>query len=117
MGNVRNLPSIDALLREAEHLQAAYGRERTVEALRRAVDEARQAALGGAAVASAAALIARAAGQLADATRPTLRPVINATGVIIHTNLGRAPLSDAALAAMRAAAQGYSTLEYDLEPG
>ena len=43
--------------------------------------------------------------------------MINATGVIIHTNLGRAPLSDEALAAMQAVAGGYSTLEYDLEPG
>ncbi len=44
-------------------------------------------------------------------------PVINATGVIIHTNLGRAPLSNETLTAMRTAAQGYSNLEYDLEAG
>ena len=43
--------------------------------------------------------------------------MINATGVIIHTNLGRAPLSDEALAAIQAVGGGYSTLEYDLEPG
>ena len=51
------------------------------------------------------------------AVRPSLVPVINATGVIIHTNLGRAPLSDDTLAAMKLAAQGYSNLEYDLESG
>ncbi len=48
---------------------------------------------------------------------PSPRPVINATGVIINTNLGRAPLSDAALQAMTAVAVGYSTLEYDLNLG
>jgi L-seryl-tRNA(Ser) seleniumtransferase len=48
---------------------------------------------------------------------PTLRPVINATGVIIHTNLGRAPLSQAAIQAMQEVAPGYSSLEYDLEHG
>jgi L-seryl-tRNA(Ser) seleniumtransferase len=54
---------------------------------------------------------------LADRLRPTLRPAINATGVIVHTNLGRAPLSTEARAAMDAIALGYSNLEYDLEAG
>ncbi len=48
---------------------------------------------------------------------PTLLPVINATGVILHTNLGRAPLSRAALQAIQPLSAGYSTLEYDLEKG
>ena len=48
---------------------------------------------------------------------PTLRPVINATGVILHTNLGRAPLSDEAIAAMEAVARSYSNIEFDLETG
>jgi L-seryl-tRNA(Ser) seleniumtransferase len=55
--------------------------------------------------------------QLAALFAPTLRPVINGTGVIIHTNLGRAPLSDGALAAMQAVAGGYSNLEFDLAAG
>ena len=54
---------------------------------------------------------------LAREQQPSLRPVINATGVIINTNLGRAPLSAEAFAAMRAVATGYSNLEYDLEAG
>ena len=55
--------------------------------------------------------------RLETLTRPTLQPVINATGVIIHTNLGRAPLSAATQAAMEMAAGGYSNLEYDLDAG
>jgi L-seryl-tRNA(Ser) seleniumtransferase len=55
--------------------------------------------------------------RLAARLRPTLQPVINATGVIVHTNLGRAPLSDEARTAMDAVAAGYSNLEYDLEAG
>ena len=121
MNALQNLPSIDVLLRASEDLEAQYGHDQTVRALRHVVDNARQALLTGESPGSSppdqAALIARAAGWLAAMARPTLRPVINATGVIIHTNLGRAPLSDAALAAMHAVAAGYSTLEYDLEPG
>jgi L-seryl-tRNA(Ser) seleniumtransferase len=60
---------------------------------------------------------ARAAELLGRMRQPSLRPVINASGVILHTNLGRAPLSDAAIAALAAAARGYSNLEFDLERG
>jgi L-seryl-tRNA(Ser) seleniumtransferase len=55
--------------------------------------------------------------QLHSWTRPTLLPVINATGVILHTNLGRAPLADSAITAMNEASKGYSTLEFDLTTG
>src|SRR5205823_1836996 len=55
--------------------------------------------------------------RILRASRPTLVRVINATGVILHTNLGRAPLSDEALHALREAAVGYSNLEYDLDAG
>jgi L-seryl-tRNA(Ser) seleniumtransferase len=55
--------------------------------------------------------------QLTRLVRPSLRPVINATGVVLHTNLGRAPLADAAIDAMTAIARGYSNLEYDLDEG
>ncbi len=117
MTSLRKLPSIDTLLRSAGDLAARYGHDQTVRALRRVVDEARQAALSGGTVPADTDLLARAAELLAHESRPTLRPVINATGVIIHTNLGRAPLSDDAIEAMRAVGSGYSTLEYDLEPG
>ena len=117
MTTLRHLPSIDALLRATVDLQAQYGRERTVEVLRRVVDAARQAVLDGGAIPPEFAIIAQATALLEDDSRPTLRLVINATGVIIHTNLGRAPLSGAALRAMQEVAGGYSTLEYELEPG
>jgi L-seryl-tRNA(Ser) seleniumtransferase len=117
MTSLHQLPAIDTLLRSGEKLVALYGHDQTVRALRRVVEAARQAALSGQPVPPESHLLASAAELLARASRPTLRPVINATGVIIHTNLGRAPLSDEALDAMRAAGSGYSTLEYELEPG
>ncbi|MBN1976193.1 MAG: L-seryl-tRNA(Sec) selenium transferase [Anaerolineae bacterium] len=116
---LRQLPSVDKLLGQSDvqALVAAYGHEQVVNALRTTLEAARGEAQDGAEVPDAAALAARADGFLKAHLAPTLRRVINATGVIIHTNLGRAPLSDAALAAMEAAARGYSTLEYDLAAG
>lgn len=117
---LRNLPSVDRLLAhpEAVRLIDSYGRSLTVEALRAALDAAREAVLGGAqAVPDDNQLIGAAQDILVAWLVPTLRRVINATGVIIHTNLGRAPLSDAALAAIHEVGSGYSTLEYDLEEG
>src|SRR4029450_10358205 len=55
--------------------------------------------------------------ELARARRPSLRRVLNATGVLVHTNLGRAPLADAAMARVVEVGSGYSNLEYDLEAG
>jgi L-seryl-tRNA(Ser) seleniumtransferase len=57
------------------------------------------------------------ASAVALARRPSLRPVLNGTGVVLHTNLGRAPLADAAVSAIRRIAGGYSNLEYDLDTG
>jgi L-seryl-tRNA(Ser) seleniumtransferase len=115
----RDLPSIDALLRDsaAKALVNAYGRPLTIEALRSQLDRAREIIQGGGEAPDAATLLNRSQQALEAWIAPTLRPVINATGVIIHTNLGRAPLSAAARQAMLEAAQGYSTLEYDLARG
>ena len=79
--------------------------------------DARSGILAGGRLPEAGDLACEAARRLADLARGTLYPVINATGVIIHTNLGRAPLSAAARGAMEAVAAGYSTLEYDLTTG
>ncbi len=118
-GKLRQLPSVDRLLGDegAQALVAAYGHRQTVDALRGALDAARDEVRAGADVPSIDSLVARASTRVRQRLAPTLRPVINATGVIIHTNLGRAPLSAAARAAMEGVGRGYSTLEYDLEAG
>lgn len=94
-----------------------YGRPLTVEAVRAALQEARQAFPENAFIPTTEILLRRVADLLAGWTAPTLLPVINASGVIIHTNLGRAPLSPLALQAAHQVAAGYATLEYDLEKG
>jgi L-seryl-tRNA(Ser) seleniumtransferase len=116
---LRQLPSVDRLLGEeaVQELVDAHGHRQTVAALRETLDGVRDEVRTGADVPNIAALVARASVRLQERLAPTLRPVINATGVIIHTNLGRAPLSAAARATMEAVSRGYSTLEYDLQAG
>ncbi len=115
--SLRELPSVDRLLQEADGLVAAYGRSLTAQAIRESLDAARTEIRGGEQAPPAEELLARSETRLHSWLAPTLRPVINATGVIVHTNLGRAPLSAAAREAVQAVAGGYSTLEYDLERG
>jgi L-seryl-tRNA(Ser) seleniumtransferase len=116
---LRKLPSIDRLLQEetVAALATQWGHELTVEASREALDAARQTIRDGAPCPPPAALAREVGDRLAARLRPSLRPAINATGVIVHTNLGRAPLSAEARAAMDAVALGYSNLEYNLEAG
>jgi L-seryl-tRNA(Ser) seleniumtransferase len=116
---LRLLPSIDRLLHEANanELIAEYGREAVRDALRIVLEAAREWVRQGGNPPTPSVLLNSAAEVLGKSYQSSLRPVINATGVIIHTNLGRAPLSEAAQEAMVMAAVGYSTLEYDLEAG
>jgi len=116
---LRQLPSVDRLLGEetVQELVATCGHRQTVSALRETLDAVRSEVRAGADVPGVALLVARASVRLRERLTPTLHPVINATGVIIHTNLGRAPLSAAARVAMEAVSRGYSTLEYDLQAG
>jgi len=113
------LPSVDKLLAhpKAVTLVAAYGHALTVDGLRAALDEARQVIRSGGDALEADALVELAGGRLHEWTTPRPHPVINATGVIVHTNLGRAPLSEKALVAIHVAALSYSDLEYDLDTG
>lgn len=117
--DLRRLPSVDALLQQEpmQELAKEYAHGAVVDGLRETLAAARQAAQKGVPIPGAADLLADAARRVRLLWQPTLSPVINATGVIIHTNLGRAPLSAAALAAVAAVSSGYSNLEYDLAAG
>ncbi|MCB8946346.1 MAG: L-seryl-tRNA(Sec) selenium transferase [Ardenticatenaceae bacterium] len=113
---LRELPAVDKLLRlpVTVEVMGRYGRLLTTEALRHTLDQTRSQILAGAAYVPAPAMLVDAAAQwLDEILAPTLYPVINATGVIVHTNLGRAPLSERAIGAITAVAHNYSTLEYD----
>jgi L-seryl-tRNA(Ser) seleniumtransferase len=114
------IPSVDALLAGAPELVAAHGRADAKAALARAAEDARAAIragrLDGPRPALGAWVVARAAEALAAARRPGPVRVVNAAGVVVHTNLGRAPLSPGAVAAVVAAA-GYCDLEVDLPSG
>ena len=122
MGDFRALPSIDQLLQRpaARDLLTRFGATATTTALRAAVAGARDAIVRGAdatVVALPDTLLARATATLVAADRGSLVPVVNATGVVIHTNLGRAPLAARAVERIREVARGYATLEYDLAKG
>ncbi len=125
--SLRDLPSVDRLLTQAGDLVTAYGRPLTTEVIRETLDGIRAGYRrspqqsggedGQAVMASPAEIVSQARARLEALTSPTLRPVLNASGVILHTNLGRAPMSRSAIARMEAVARGYSTLEYDLDKG
>jgi L-seryl-tRNA(Ser) seleniumtransferase len=123
---LRRLPSIDVLLRrdQVQQLIAQQGRDPVRDRLREVLDEMRaefrrEPSTNGSA--SAEELIAEAERRLyqrfATRQQALTQRVINATGVVLHTNLGRAPLSQAALNAITQAASGYCNLEYDLVTG
>jgi L-seryl-tRNA(Ser) seleniumtransferase len=117
----RRIPGVDALLQSDAFVELLATRPRSlvVKALRRVLEGIRaQLAAGARAGAPQAPEIADAVRQELEAMgRPSLRRVINATGIPLHTNLGRAPFAAAAREALDIAARGYSNLEYDLERG
>ena len=104
---LRDLPSVDELARQSDDPLA-------VEAARQVVARARERIQAGD---DPGDLAAHLQAELSAARTPRLRRVINATGVIVHTNLGRAPLAEAALERVRAIGRGYSNLEYDVGAG
>ena len=120
-GALRALPSVDRLV-GSDSLRAlteSVGVEAVTRAAREAIDRARAEILTGTvgAAPNIGALAASAAASITDLLAPRPRRVINAAGVIIHTNLGRAPLSRAAIEAMSGVGRGYSNLEFDLDAG
>ena len=121
MTDLRSLPSVDKLLKSqtSAELVASYGRPLVLDALRTILDEIRAAYADDNTkpIPPAATLLVLAGSRLERWTQPTLYPVINATGVILHTNLGRAPLSPATIKAMESVARSYSTIEFDMSNG
>ncbi|MBY0496065.1 MAG: L-seryl-tRNA(Sec) selenium transferase [Cyanobacteria bacterium] len=120
MADFRQIPGIDTLRQRGgvRGLEGRHGVEATTNALRAAAARVRSSLAAGEPVTNAAdAIETLASDALASQSRGSLRPVINATGVVIHTNLGRAPLADAAIERIAAIARGYSNLEYDLDTG
>ena len=115
-------PSVDALLGSEAFsaLIRRHGRPRVVEAARGAVALVRSDIAAGRMPddpADTETYAALSGAWLLASDMPSLRRIINATGVVLHTNLGRAPLADSAVGAMTRAAQEYSNLEYDLDAG
>ena len=112
----RSIPSVDAVLGELSS-NGSWPHALAVEAARTAIAQAREAVGNGGATPDLAAIAAEAEAILAGLARPSLRRVVNASGVILQTNLGRAPLSERAMAAMAEAASDYTNLEFDLDEG
>ena len=116
---LRNIPKVDELLAPVRALCPNASSAAVTAAVRRTLDALREDILSGAAreLPGRDALCTLAAETVRRAEMPSLRPVINATGVVLHTNLGRARLSGRAAKAAADAAEHYSTLEYDVKSG
>ena len=118
LGNsLRALPSVQHLLERADALIAASSHAAATRALRHVLADIRATHIPGATLPNPAEIVAQAEAWLRAANQPILRRVINATGIVLHTNLGRTPLAEAAITAMAEAARGYTNLEFDLATG
>jgi L-seryl-tRNA(Ser) seleniumtransferase len=120
MPDLSKLPSIDHLLQasQMQDILQAYGRPLSLEALRDVLKDCRQNAINKAIPVPEETVILNRVGEtLENWLAPTLTPVINASGVILHTNLGRAPLSHSTRRAISEISAGYNNLEFDLQTG
>ena len=119
LARLRELPSVDQVLRAgvAQGALAEFGHAQVSSAIRAALDRARQEVREGAAPPDAGRLAVAAATTLAAAARSSARPVLNLTGTVLHTNLGRALLAEAAIEAAVEAMRGALSLEFDLATG
>jgi L-seryl-tRNA(Ser) seleniumtransferase len=114
----RNLPGVDKVLADARLSRLeSYPHELLVGVIRHRLEQERESIGAGHPCASLDDIVTSVLDWLEALEKPGLRRVVNASGVIIHTNLGRAPLSEASLAAMAAVSRGYANLEFDLESG
>ena len=109
------LPAVDRVLRSdgGSALIAQYGRPLVLDAVRKTLAERRLSGTG----ASVAAIVKASAASLRSTMRPSQQRVFNLTGTVLHTNLGRAPLPEEAIAAAASAMRDPTTLEYDLASG
>ncbi|HEY7700193.1 MAG TPA: L-seryl-tRNA(Sec) selenium transferase, partial [Vicinamibacteria bacterium] len=116
---MRRLPSVEKLLSRPgfESLSQEFGRTAVVESTRAFLAELRRETSEEAIDRGLADIEAAIRARLSSAVEPSLRRAVNATGILVHTNLGRSPLSPAALAAIAEIGRGYSNLELDLETG
>ena len=116
---LRNLPSVDRVLSEEciVKLGESFPHELLLDLTRKYLDEGRRLINKGKAAPSLDEIATSVCARIAALEQPALRRVINASGVILHTNLGRAPLSEAAITAMETVSRGYSNLEFDLSGG
>jgi L-seryl-tRNA(Ser) seleniumtransferase len=117
--SLRQLPAVAAVLAtgEAQRLAERHGRVATTDAIRQVIDEARGSLRAGHTAAPDAHALAQRAAAVLDARAPGLRPLFNLTGTVLHTNLGRAVLAEAAIEAATAAMRHAVALEYDLDGG
>ena len=115
----RKLPSVDQLLSHPEiaSLENEYPREQIVNLVRKQLEQTRHAIEAGKKCPPIDEIAVSVRKYMDELTTPGLRPLINATGVILHTNLGRAPLSKQTIAAMNEISSGYSNLEFDVVKG
>lgn len=111
------LPAVDRVLKQLPELIEAHGRQPVTACVRAELAAAREGAKHGLPLPDEATLLAAICRRAADAARANLRPVFNLTGTVLHTNLGRALLSEEAIALMVEAARSPCALEYDLESG
>lgn len=114
-----HLPSVDYILTQPELQQAitVYGRSLTLSALRATLESFRQTVQAGEGLPPLPQIVAAVIATLQAWAAPSLYPLINATGVILHTNLGRAPLSETALQMLMQVSSAYCNLEFDLQNG
>jgi L-seryl-tRNA(Ser) seleniumtransferase len=116
---LRLLPSVDKLLNDerVRELECFFPRELVTDLVRENLDLSRTAVMGGKKAPQADEIAENIRHQGLALAGPSFHPLINATGVVLHTNLGRAPLSEETIQAMESASRGYTNLEYDLQRG
>jgi L-seryl-tRNA(Ser) seleniumtransferase len=117
--SLRNLPSVDKILsdKQVHCLEEVYSHDFVLQGVRQYLEEVRHHIAKGVPQPSFDQMVESICNLVNSLAEPKLRPVINATGVILHTNLGRAPLSRESIVAMQECSRGYTNLEIDLDSG